>query len=145
MAIEAEELDQFQLVLENSEELGQMICHSTEVERYLHCKEQLNIDLSARALQQKLMRQKTLVEECERFGHFHPNYNQAIEAWQKLQDEMDQHPVIAAFREAEKVLDELLFEVSQTIAHSVSESIKVPSHAIPVSGCASGKCNGGCS
>ena len=52
------------------------------------------------------------------------------------------------FKEAEEKLDELLHDVSKTIAHAVSESIKVPSNKIlpDTGGCSSGgSCSGKCS
>jgi cell fate (sporulation/competence/biofilm development) regulator YlbF (YheA/YmcA/DUF963 family) len=90
---------------------------------------------------------KLMFEDCERFGHFHPDYHAALEIVNKAQEKLDAFEAVRRFKEAEARLDDLLFSVSETIAHAVSETIKVPSNnPLPTGGsCSTGGCSGGCS
>ncbi len=135
-------------VLLSSYELADMIKNSVEVARYLRAKAEMDQDAEALRLIRKLGSKKELYEECQRFGHFHPDYHAALNQVREVEQEMQQLAVIQRFVQAENALDELLYEVSRTIAHSVSQSVKVPSNKLQEStgGCASGgSCSGGCS
>lgn len=88
----------------------------------------------------KLNSKKELFEETQRFGHFHPNFHEAKEQVEAVQREMEQIEAVWRFKDAENNLDQMLYEMSELIAHSVSESIKVPSNnPLPKGGgCGSG-------
>ena len=94
--------------------------------RYLHLKERLDADPEVRRLIGEFRRKKEKFEEAQRFGHFHPDYHAAKEEAESFQEKMARHPLIAEFLQAEEQLDRLLNEVSRTIAHAVSESVRVP-------------------
>lgn len=135
------------LVLLRAYELGDMILASREVSEYLRSKQKMWQDAAALERIGKLARQKELFEECQRFGHFHPEYHKAMDAVSRVQAELDALPSVKAFKEAEDRLDELLYEVSATIAHSVSDTVKVPSNKLQPhkGGCSNGgSCSGGC-
>lgn len=128
-------------------ELGDMILASREAAEYLRWKQRMSEDPKAQELIRKLQRQKDLFEECQRFGHFHPEYHKAMEAVRTVQEELDALDSVRGFKEAEERLDDLLYEVSETIARSVSDSIKVPSNKLlpEAGGCSSGgSCSGKC-
>ena len=94
----------------------------------------------------KLNVKKEAFAECERFGHFHPEYHKALDAVKAVEYELDEIEAVSRFKAIENQLDELLYEVSELIARSVSDSIKVPSNnPLPHSGgCGSGgSCNCG--
>lgn len=133
-----EELDMAQVLL-MAYELGDMINQSYEVDEYLRWKRKVE---SAPEIQEKirhLARKKELFAECERFGHFHPEYHRALDEVKEAERELDQFEAVRKYKEAEQALDDLLYDMSKTIAHAVSESIKVPSnHPLPVKGCGSG-------
>lgn len=98
-------------------------------------------------------KKKELFEECQRFGHFHPDYHAALGQVQEIQNQLDSLESVRRFKLAEERLDNLLYSISQTIAHSVSDTIKVPSNDPLTSGgsCSTGSCStggscsGGCS
>jgi cell fate (sporulation/competence/biofilm development) regulator YlbF (YheA/YmcA/DUF963 family) len=139
-------LDMSALLL-HSYELGDMILASREVADYLHWKQEMAKDEEVQSFIKKLDRQKVLFEECQRFGHFHPDYHKAMEAVRLVQEDLDALPSIRGFKEAEEKLDDLLYAVSETIARSVSDTIKVPTNKLlPESGgCSSGgSCSGKC-
>jgi cell fate (sporulation/competence/biofilm development) regulator YlbF (YheA/YmcA/DUF963 family) len=145
--MEANALDMSTILLQ-AYELGDWINGSVEVAEYLQAKHEMEHDDSVKEIVRSFAKKKELFEECERFGHFHPDYNSAMEQVQQVQQQMEQNQVWSRFNQAEHKLDDLLYTVSKTIAHSVSMTIKVPSNVMqPDNGCSSGGCStgGGCS
>ncbi|MFC7681665.1 YlbF family regulator [Paenibacillus sp. GCM10028914] len=130
-------------VLTYAYELGDMINASVEVADYLYWKQAVENDPNIQSLIRKLETKKELFEETQRFGHFHPNYHSAKDEVQAVEAELEGFEAVVRFKLAEKNLDDLLFNMSEKIAFSVSDTIKVPSNnALPKKGCGSG---GGCS
>jgi cell fate (sporulation/competence/biofilm development) regulator YlbF (YheA/YmcA/DUF963 family) len=119
--------DMTQVIL-HSYEVADTILVSTEIQDYLESKKTMDNDPEAHQLIRELGRKKELFEETQRFGHFHPNYHEAMEAVKAFELQMERNPSIANFKRAEERLDKLLYTVSKTIAHSVSDTIKVPSN-----------------
>ncbi|PZE22537.1 YlbF family regulator [Paenibacillus xerothermodurans] len=145
MAItEAQTLD-MSAILMRAYDLGDMIKLSAETADYLYWKQRKDNDPEAAALVKLLQKKKELFEECQRFGHFHPDYHAALEQVQNIQDKLDAVESVRQYKKAEQRLDDLLYNVSQLIAHSVSETIKVPSNDPLASGggCSSGSCSTG--
>lgn len=141
--LEADTLDMSALLMQ-AYELGDWINSSADMADYLYWKEQLAQDKEAGMIIKEFAKKKELFEECERFGHFHPDYHKAMQDVRDFQEQMDNHRVIRNFKQAEERLDELLHAISQTIAYSVSETIKVPSNQlVPSDGCGSGGCGSG--
>lgn len=135
-------------LLTQAYEIGDLINSSTEVAEYLYWKEAVQQSQEVQKIVKKLERKKELYEECQRFGHFHPDYHAAMEEVKKVEEELEQFEVVKRFKFAEEQLDDMLYEVSNTIASSVSESIKVPSNKLLPSGggCSTGgACSGKCS
>ncbi|AVF27005.1 hypothetical protein ERICIV_02863 [Paenibacillus larvae subsp. larvae] len=138
-------------VLLHAYDVGDLINASTEVADYLYWKKKMEQDEEVQKLVCLFIQKKERFEECERFGHFHPDYHAALEEVQRVQDALDRLEPFHKFKEAEFRLDDLLYTVSKTIAEAVSDSIKVPSdiaslaEASGCAGCASGgSCSGKC-
>lgn len=126
-------------VLMSAYELGDMINGSVEVADYLYWRERMHEHPEVQRLIGKLNAKKELFEETQRFGHFHPNFHAAKEDVEQVEREMEKIEAVFRFKQAEKALDDLLFEMSETIAYSVSSSIKVPgNNPLPKKGCGSG-------
>jgi cell fate (sporulation/competence/biofilm development) regulator YlbF (YheA/YmcA/DUF963 family) len=145
--MEAQALDMSTILLQ-AYELGDWINGSVEVAEYLESKHAMEHDAGVKEIIRSFEKKKQLFEECERFGHFHPDYHSAMEQVKMVQQQMEQNHVWSRFNQAEHRLDDLLYTVSKTIAHSVSMTIKVPSNVMqPDNGCSSGGCStgGGCS
>jgi cell fate (sporulation/competence/biofilm development) regulator YlbF (YheA/YmcA/DUF963 family) len=145
--MEAQALDMSTILLQ-AYELGDWINASAEVSEYLQSKQEMENDPEVKEIIRLFNLKKQLFEECERFGHFHPDYHSAMEQVKAIQQTMEQNAVWSRFNQAESQLDDLLYTVSKTIAHSVSMTIKVPSNVMqPDNGCSSGGCStgGGCS
>lgn len=132
-------------VLTYAYELGDMINQSAEVSDYLYWKGQVDADPGIQAMVKRLQAKKDLFEETQRFGHFHPNYHSAKDEVEAVERELEQFEAVVRFKQAEKTLDDILHSMSETIAFSVSDTIKVPSNdPSPKGGCGSGgKCSCG--
>lgn len=143
---ETQTLDMAQLLLQ-AYNVGDMINSSAEVAEYIRWKNAVERDSVIQSAVAAFAKAKLMFEDCERFGHFHPDYHAALEIVNKAQEKLDAFEAVRRFKEAEARLDDLLFSVSETIAHAVSETIKVPSNnPLPTGGsCSTGGCSGGCS
>lgn len=133
-------LDQTELLV-RAQEIGWLILDSREVREYQHWRQVVRADVEAQEAMRRFGKLKILFDECQRFGHFHPEYHKALEAAKQAELELAQIESIRCFKEAEAKLDELLFEVSETIAYAVSDSVKVPgNNPLPTAGkgCGSG-------
>lgn len=142
--IEAQALD-MSAILMQAYDLGDLIKDSAETADYLYWKQRKEEDPQVRELLRQFQKKKELFEECQRFGHFHPDYHSALDQAKLIQEQLDGLEAVRRFKEAEQRLDDLLFTVSETIARSVSETIKVPSND-PLAaggGCSSGGCSSG--
>lgn len=148
MSIAERHILDFPALLDKADELGTALLRSVEVAQYLYWKERAAKDDAAKAVIRKMAKAKERFEECERFGHFHPDYHAALNEVKAIEAEMGAIESIREFKKAEEALDKLLYDVSEVIAHAVSDSVKVPSNdPLPKSGssCGSGGCSGGCS
>ncbi len=132
-------LDMVQVLLA-AYELGDLINQSREVAEYLKWKKIVEASSEIQSKIRILQQKKQLFEECERFGHYHPEYHRALEEVKAAEKELDQFEAVRKYKEAENELDTLLYDMSKTIAHAVSDSIKVPSNnPLPTEGgCGSG-------
>lgn len=115
-------------VLMAAYQLADDINDSEEVNEYLACKKKMDNDPEAQKLIREFQQVKELYHEAQRFGIFHPDYHKAKEKALAFQEKLRVHPTIGAFLQAEEKLDELLSQVSLTLAHAISPSIKVPTN-----------------
>ncbi|WP_409341092.1 YlbF family regulator [Paenibacillus sp. MBLB4367] len=142
--MEAEAIDMAGVLMQ-AYELGDLINGSSEVSQYLYWKQKVEQDEEVKRLVRLFAKKKELFEECERFGHFHPDYHAAMDEVKRVQAQLDAMESVRQFKDAEERVDDLLYQISKTIAHAVSESVKVPSNN-PLAdggGCSSGGCSSG--
>ncbi|MDR6225268.1 YlbF family regulator [Desmospora profundinema] len=118
-------LDMSEILLE-AYQLADHINECKEVKQYLELKQRIEKDDEAQRLIAGFRRKKDRFEEAQRFGHFHPDYHAAKKEAEAFLKEMEKHPLIGRYLEAEEQVDRLLSEVSRTLAQAVSDSIKVP-------------------
>lgn len=132
-------------VLDSSEHIGQMILQSDVMDAYQTAKKQLEEDDEAQRLIRDFQKIKDQYEDVQRFGRYHPDYNRIMKEVRSVKREMDMNEKVASFKLRERDLQKLLDEVSQHVAFSVSENIKVPRDgmALTDSGCGCGT-GGGC-
>ena len=112
-------------ILLQSYELADTINSSEELKLYKEYLELLDKDQEVLRLKKQLNKDQVLFEEAQRFGHFHPNYHEAKEKVEKTLNELEEKEVVKKFKQAETELDNLLYQVSKTIAQAVSKSIIV--------------------
>jgi cell fate (sporulation/competence/biofilm development) regulator YlbF (YheA/YmcA/DUF963 family) len=144
--MEAQTLDMAAILMQ-AYEVGDLINRSQEAADYLYWKQVLEQDEAAQQGIRELAKLKDLFEETQRFGHYHPNYHEALDKVKAAESKLAELESVARFKEAEERLDELLYTVSETIAHAVSDTIKVPSNQLlPIEGGCShgGSCSGKC-
>lgn len=136
-----ETADMTQLILE-SYELSSMINQSREVSEYLQAKRRMEEDGEVQRLLSLFAKKKEQYEDVQRFGKYHPDYAHISAEVRELKRTIEAMDSVRAFKRAEEQLDELLYQVSRTIANAVSETIKVPSNnpflEAKSSGCGSG-------
>ncbi|WP_053219785.1 YlbF family regulator [Virgibacillus senegalensis] len=127
-------------ILDKSEALGKMILQSDVMEEYHQQKRQLQEDAEAQKLIASFTRMKEQYEEVQRFGRYHPDYNQIMKDVRATKREMDMNEKVASFKIAERSLQQFLDEISDLVAHSASEQVKVPKDgaALQDSGCGCG-------
>ncbi|MCG5249833.1 YlbF family regulator [Brevibacillus agri] len=122
-----ETVDMAQLIME-SHELSTMINQSREVLEYLEAKRRMEADEEVQRLLLLFEKKKEQYEDVQRFGKYHPDYNHISKEVRELKRTIELRDSVQAFKRAEDALDELLYQVSRTIAHSVSDTIKVSSN-----------------
>lgn len=132
-------------ILDRSEQLGKMILQSEDVKAYNHSRTNLNNDQEAQQLIRDFQNIKIHYEDVQRFGRYHPDYNEIMKDVRSTKRKMDMNHKVATFKIAERNLQRLLDDISEMFATSVSEQIKVPKDgaALTDSGCSSGGCGSG--
>lgn len=132
------------LLLSHAFELGDSLKQSAFAAEYVYWKQQVHQDVEVQSLTKQFAKAKEKFTECERFGRFHPDYNAALDEVYAMQGRLDQVESVRRFKEAESMMDELLNDISRTLAYAVSETIKVPDNNPnpKASGCGNG---GSCS
>ncbi len=132
-------------MLDRSELIGQMVMESETMVHYQQSKQELEEDQDAQILIKNFQDIKEHYEDVQRFGRYHPDYNNIMKRVRSVKREMDMHEKVAQYKKAEREVQKLLDEISQSVAFSVSDQIKVPRNgmALTDSGCGCGS-GGGC-
>ena len=127
-------------ILDFTDELGQMVLHSDVMEDYHQKKLTLEQDEEAQRLIKAFLNIKDHYDDIQRFGKYHPDYQSIMKDVRQTKRAMDMHDAVAEFKIAERNLQNLLDEISEYIAGSVSLEIKVPKEgaALSDSGCGCG-------
>lgn len=133
-------------ILDISEQLGQMVLQSEVMEEYRIKKAEMENDETAQKLINAFIDIKEDYEDVQRFGRYHPDYYEIMKKVRSAKRAMDMHESVAAFKVAERELQKLLDEISEYIAHSVSDQIKAPKDgaALTDTGCSSCGTGSGC-
>ncbi len=131
-------------ILDKSDIVSEIIKKSSEMNIYIEKEKALRENKEAQGLISDFSRMKEQYEEAQRFGTYHPDYNKIMQTVRSTKRKMDMNEYVAAYKLAERNLQNLLDEVSKYIAGSVSSSIIIPEEGIlAASGCASGGCGTG--
>ncbi|HLQ71613.1 MAG TPA: YlbF family regulator [Bacillota bacterium] len=130
-------------ILDMSEELSDMILQSEVMEAYKSARKTLQDNEEAQKLITAFNDIKEHYEDVQRFGRYHPDYNEIMKTVRSTKRKMDMNDAVAKYKIAERDIQRLLDEVSGYIALSVSDQIKAPvdGAALTEHGCGSGgKC-----
>jgi len=132
-------------VLDYAENFGEMILQSDIMKEYKQARNALENDQHAQHLIKAFNDIKIHYADVQRFGRYHPDYNKIMKNVRSTKREMDMNEKVAAFKVAERNLQRFLDDISEIIAKSVSENIKVPKDgaALTDAGCSSGSCASG--
>lgn len=132
-------------ILDRAEQLGQMILQCEVVEQYKQAKRALQKDKHAQQLIRDFVATKADYDDVQRFGRYHPDYYDIMKRVRATKRKMDLNDKVANYKVAERLLQILLDEVSEQIALSVSDQIKVPKdHAfLSNSSCGGDGCGSG--
>lgn len=136
---------EFANVLDRSEQLGKMILQSEVMRDYNDSRRELKNDEQAQRLIKAFNDIKVHYDDVQRFGRYHPDYNEIMKKVRSTKREMDLNEKVAKFKVAERNLQRFLDNISEIVARSVSEQIKVPKDgaALSDSGCSTGGCGSG--
>jgi len=132
-------------ILDQSDKIIEMIANSDVMENYRVAYHSLKEDDEAQRLIKSFLRMKDQYEDVQRFGRYHPDYQEIMKNIRSSKRKMDMNEFVAAFKVAERNLQRFLDEISEYIARSVSDTIMVPKEdlALSDSGCSSGSCGSG--
>lgn len=128
-------------ILDRCDELTTMILQSDIMAEYNHAYNTLQNNDEAQRHIQSFLNIKDHYEDVQRFGRYHPDYNEIMSNVRRTKRKMDMHESVAAFKVAERSLQRFLDEISEYIAKSVSDTIMVPKEGLALS---DGGCSGGC-
>ncbi|MDQ0253842.1 cell fate (sporulation/competence/biofilm development) regulator YlbF (YheA/YmcA/DUF963 family) [Evansella vedderi] len=128
-------------LLQEAYDFGEVITSSEIFYKYIAAKKALDKNREAQGLIKHFQTLKEKYDEVQRFGKYHPDFKQVTKDVREWKRQLDTHPAIADFKQAENELHDLLTEVSLIIADAVSPHIKVPT-GNPFFD--QGGCGGGC-
>ncbi|WP_042145042.1 YlbF family regulator [Paucisalibacillus sp. EB02] len=130
-------------ILDKSEMLADMVLSSDVYEEYKKAKLAMDTDPETQRLIKEFAAVKDQYEDVQRFGRYHPDYTDIMKSVRVKKRAMDLNDKVATYKIAERKFQGLLDEISQFIAFSVSDQIKVPKDgaALTDHGCGHG---GGC-
>jgi len=109
-------------IIEKARELADLIAQSEEVNFYRRAEQQIKRSQKVQSLIAQIKRkQKELVHA--KHLQKHQLAAQLEEELERLQDELDEIPIVAEFKESQLEINDLLQLVTNVIANSISEKI----------------------
>lgn len=132
-------------MMDETDQLITYILQSDVMHDYQTKKNALQSDEEAQALITAFEKMKDDYEDVQRFGMYHPDYYDIMRNVRSIKRKMDMHETVAAFKIAERQMQQFLDEISKLLAESISDTIMVPidGAALTDSGCSSGSCGTG--
>ncbi|CAD7360139.1 YlbF family regulator [Staphylococcus schleiferi subsp. schleiferi] len=130
-------------VLDQADELADKIKASEAFDAYQKAKSSLESDQVAQSLYDDFLKSKVKYDEVQRFGRYHPDYQEVMRQTRRLKKAYEMHKSVVNFKRFETELQQLLDEVVTIIGTSVSENVKIDAgtplfEALTTGGCATG-------
>ncbi|WP_273127002.1 RicAFT regulatory complex protein RicA family protein [Metabacillus sp. HB246100] len=109
-------------IVSKAKELAQMISESNEVDFFKRAEAQINDNQKVREMIASI---KSLQKQAVNFQHYgkHEALKQTEEKIEKIQNELDEIPIIQEFQESQIEVNDLLQLVSHTISNKVTNEI----------------------
>lgn len=101
------------------------IRNSEVFQTYQQAKATLTEDPAVAAAQQDFLKARDAFEAIASYGAYASGYREKQIAVYQKKRKLDLLPTVTAFRQAETDLQEMLDQIGGSIAHSISESVKV--------------------
>lgn len=117
--------DHFFAIEDQIDSLVTSLVESDVFHSYQQAKQTMYQDHEVQASALAFRRAKEEFEQIERFGKFAPDYKEKQRALRKAKRALDVKEEVAEFRFSENDVQGILDEMCMTIAHQVSEEIKV--------------------
>lgn len=117
--------DAFFQLEDQNQRLIQEILASQSYKNYLHAKKQMNDCKEVAGLKKAFQIEKEKFERISAYGEYAPDYRQQQRNVRLSKRALDLNEKVAAFRLAETDFQQLLDEIGQRLAQTVSAEIKV--------------------
>ncbi len=133
-------------IMDEGDSLSQMILSSEQAKQFKEAYFAVYTDDLLKRQIASFTRLKEQYEDVQRFGKYHPDYQQVMKSIRVQKRALDMNDRIATLKIAENELQDLLDEVSLIIGKTVSESVKVPvsnPFFAAASSCSTGSCGTG--
>ncbi|WP_017379328.1 YlbF family regulator [Paenisporosarcina sp. TG-14] len=133
-------------IMDEGDSLTQMILSSEQAERFKEAYFEVYTDDLLKIQIASFTRLKEQYEEVQRFGRYHPDYQQVMKSIRVQKRALDMNERVATLKLAENELQDLLDGVSLLIGKTVSESVEVPvsnPFFTTASSCSTGSCGTG--
>jgi cell fate (sporulation/competence/biofilm development) regulator YlbF (YheA/YmcA/DUF963 family) len=133
-------------IMDEGDSLTQMILSSEQIKQYKEAYYAVYTDDILKKQIASFTRLKEQYEDVQRFGKYHPDYQQVMKSIRLQKRALDMNERIATLKVAENDVQDLLDEVSLLIGKTVSESVKVPvsnPFFAAASSCSTGSCGTG--
>lgn len=133
-------------IMDEGDSLTKMILSSEQIKQYKEAYYAVYTDDLLKKQIASFTRLKEQYEDVQRFGKYHPDYQQVMKSIRLQKRALDMNERIATLKVAENDVQDLLDEVSLLIGKTVSESVKVPvsnPFFAAASSCSTGSCGTG--
>lgn len=132
-------------ILDQTDSLIEKVKQSEVMKAYETSLYNLQMDHEAQQLIKAFSNIKNHYDDVQRFGRYHPDYQEIMTKVRSAKRKMDINEKVATFKIAERNIQRLLDDISEIVARSVSEDILVPKENALLSDakCSTGSCGTG--
>ncbi|ERJ13489.1 YlbF family regulator [Haloplasma contractile] len=113
-----------QLIYEAAYELSERIKNSTTYKDFIRCERELSTNDEIKKILADFNRKKEQLEEAKKYGNYYPGYDKVVKAFQESKINLMKNPVFKEYKQKEKQLDHILYQVTESISTAVSENVK---------------------
>ncbi|PKR78693.1 hypothetical protein CEY16_02755 [Halalkalibacillus sediminis] len=109
-------------IVEEAKELAQKLANIEEIERFIQLEEKINEN---KKVQQYITKIKALQKQAVNLQHYDkPEASKRVEEeLDRMQQELDEIPVVSEFKESQVVVNDILQLISHTISNEVTDEI----------------------